>query len=82
MVAAVELVKSEPLYKLRDEGPSLETSKYTTCIFQAVASLPIRNFLIISTLLLILYLKFKLSNEKTAFVPRDNVIFTVFHSNS
>jgi hypothetical protein len=23
----------------------------------------------------ILYLKFKLSNEKTAFVPRDNVIF-------
>jgi hypothetical protein len=30
----------------------------------------------------ILYLKFKLSNEKTAFVPRDNVIFTVFHSNS
>ena len=24
---------------------------------------------------LILYLKFKLSNEKTAFVPRDNVIF-------
>jgi hypothetical protein len=25
--------------------------------------------------LLILYLKFKLSDEKTAFVPRDNVIF-------
>jgi hypothetical protein len=30
----------------------------------------------------VLYLKFKLSNEKTSFVPRDNVIFTVFHSNS
>jgi hypothetical protein len=26
-------------------------------------------------LFIILYLKFKLSNEKTAFVPRDNVIF-------
>ena len=25
--------------------------------------------------ILILYLKFKLSNEKTSFVPRDNVIF-------
>jgi hypothetical protein len=25
--------------------------------------------------LAILYLKFKLSNEKTSFVPRDNVIF-------
>jgi hypothetical protein len=32
--------------------------------------------------ILILYLKFKLSNEKTSFVPRDNVIFTAFHSNS
>jgi hypothetical protein len=29
-------------------------------------------------LLLILYLIFKLSNEKTAFVPRDMVISTVF----
>ena len=63
---------------------SLETSRF--CLYFANSCFPINpqlshylHWYRSRLYLTILYLKYKLSNQETAFVPRDNVIFTVFH---